>query len=255
MVTLQDGKNELVLSPDLHIVTQKGVESFLVLRITEAIKTTLRVDVAKDSRLTLFCLNQSAELELDEVYTLDQDAKLELAYGDFSIGKATRTVSVNLKGTGSEVTLNSAALVSKESIISYRFNHQNRHTVGQMNNFAVLSEGGSMTLKATGHILSTGANSETHQTTRVLNLKGSKKATVFPYLIIDNNDVQASHAESTGQMDDDHLYYLQSRGLSSDQAIRLLVKGYLSSVTDSIRDEELKALILEEIDQKVDAIC
>jgi hypothetical protein len=43
--------------------------------------------------------------------------------------------------------------------------------------------------------------------------------------------------------------------LSADQAIRLLVKGYLSSVTDSIQDEELKALILDEIDRKVEAIC
>ena len=255
MVTLQEGKNELVLSPDLQITTQKGVQSFLVLRINDALNTTLQVHVVKDSQLTLFCLNQSSELELNEVYTLASDAKLELAYGDFSVGKATRNVTVNLEGQGSEITLNSAALVSKESVISYRFNHKNRHTAGQMNNFAVLSEGGSMTLKAIGHIEANGANSETHQTTRVLNLKGSKKATVFPYLIIDNNDVQASHAESTGQMDDDHLYYLQSRGLSADQAIRLLVKGYLSSVTDSIQDEALKALILDEIDQKVDAIC
>jgi Fe-S cluster assembly scaffold protein SufB len=74
-------------------------------------------------------------------------------------------------------------------------------------------------------------------------------------LIIDNNEVQASHAESTGQMDDDHLYYLQSRGLSVDQAIRLMVKGYLSSVTDSINDEALKTLILEQIDQKVEELC
>lgn len=255
MVTLQEGKNELVLSPDLQITTQKGVQSFLVLRINDALSTTLQVHVAKDSQLTLFCLNQSPQLQLDEVYTLDHEAKLELAYGDFSVGKATRNVNVNLVGTGAEITLNSAALVSQESVISYRFNHKNRHTVGQMNNFAVLSEGGSMSLKAIGHIEANAGTSETHQTTRVLNLKGSKKATVFPYLIIDNNDVQASHAESTGQMDDDHLYYLQSRGLSADQAVRLLVKGYLSSVTDSIQDEALKALILEEIDRKVDAVC
>jgi Fe-S cluster assembly protein SufD len=255
MVTLQEGKNELVLTPDLRITTQKGVQSFLVLRIHEAMKTTLQVSVAHDSQLTLFCLNQSLDLDLDEVYTLENDAKLELAYGDFSIGKAVRSVTVNLEGTGSEITLNSAALVSQDSVISYRFNHRNRHTSGQMNNFAVLSAGGSMTLKAIGHIEANAGTSETHQTTRVLNLKGSKKATVFPYLIIDNNDVQASHAESTGQMDDDHLYYLQSRGLSADQAIRLLVKGYLSSVTDSIQDDDLKALILDEIDRKVDAIC
>lgn len=255
MVTLQEGKNELVLSPDLHIITPIGIQAFVVLRINDALKTTLKVTVSKDSQLTLFCLNQSTDLELDEMYTLESDAKLELAYGDFSVGRTNRSVMVNLVGTGSEITLNSAALVSQESIINYRFNHKNRHTAGQMNNFAVLSEGGSLTLKATGHIEATGANSETHQTTRVLNLKGSKKATVFPYLIIDNNDVQASHAESTGQLDDDHLYYLQSRGLSADQAIRLLVKGYLSSVTDSIQDEALKTLILDEIDRKVDAIC
>lgn len=254
-LSLKPGENRLTLDQDTLIQTLPNTAHALVVELQGSLSATLKVEVAEGSSLDMFCLNTAQSLTLNEHYTLQHEARLNLSYGDLTVGDTARTVQIDLAGEGSGVQLNSATLISRNTDLRYTFSHKAKHTQGDMKNFAVMVKDGNLSLYAIGHIESTAAFSETHQSTRVLNLEGSKKASVYPHLIIDNNEVQASHAESTGQMDDDHLYYLQSRGLSEPQAIRLMVKGYLSSVTDSIRDEALKALILEKIDQKVEEIC
>jgi len=254
-LSLKPGENRLSLDQDTLIQTLPHTAHALVVELQGNLNASLKVEVAEGSSLDMFCFNTAHALTLNEHYTLHHDARLNLSYGDLTIGDTTRNVQVDLNGEGSGVQLNSATLINRTTDLKYTFSHKAKHTQGDMKNFAVMVKDGNLSLYAIGHIEKTAAFSETHQSTRVLNLEGSKKASVYPHLIIDNNEVQASHAESTGQMDEDHLYYLQSRGLSEPQAIRLMVKGYLSSVTDSISDESLKALILEKIDQKVEEIC
>ncbi len=254
-VLLKQGPNRFSLTQDIELNTLENTKYSLILDLQDEIKASLNVNLAYGSTLDMFCFNTSNQSTTQEIYTLSQDAVLNLSYGDLTQGETNRSVVVNLEGQGAQVQLNSATLISKNTELKYQFTHKAQHTSGDMKNYAVMIKDGSLSLHVIGHITVNGAYSETHQSTRVLNLEGSKKASVYPYLIIDNNEVQASHAESTGQMDDDHLYYLQSRGLSEAQAIRLMVKGYLSSVTENIAEPSLKDLILEQIDKKVEEIC
>jgi Fe-S cluster assembly protein SufD len=78
---------------------------------------------------------------------------------------------------------------------------------------------------------------------------------VHPRLYIDNNDVQAGHAQSIGQVDGEQLYYLQTRGLTHDEATKLIVYGYLYPVAEVIADETLRDLFLNEIREKVNQTC
>jgi Fe-S cluster assembly protein SufD len=78
---------------------------------------------------------------------------------------------------------------------------------------------------------------------------------VLPKLFIDNNDVQAGHAQSIGQVDAEQLYYLQTRGLNRDEATKLIVYGYLYPVAEVIADEKLRELFLDEIREKVNQTC
>lgn len=215
----------------------------------------VRVHLAQDSSLKLFYLNQASKIQLDESYILDRNARLVLSYADFNDAPLTRSSEVILNEEGSSVHLKSALLVESPKELSYKFTHVAPHTSGDMENFAVTMNEGSMNLRAIGHIQKTAGQSETHQSTRVLNYNSVQRAGVFPQLIIDNNDVKASHAQSSGQIDPDHLYYLQSRGLSSKEAIRLIIQGYLSSILETIDDEDVQNQLRATIDQKVDKVC
>ena len=74
---------------------------------------------------------------------------------------------------------------------------------------------------------------------------------MIPLLLIDENDVKASHALTIGQPDEDQLYYLQSRGLTTKQAVGLLSIGYFLPVIELIDNEEEKVQLRQEMESKV----
>lgn len=66
--------------------------------------------------------------------------------------------------------------------------------------------------------------------THLLILSDQAKGKAVPSLEILENDIQAGHAATVGKVSDAEMFYLQSRGLSKDQAKSLIVEGFLSSV-------------------------
>ncbi|MGH9045376.1 MAG: Fe-S cluster assembly protein SufD [Acidimicrobiales bacterium] len=68
------------------------------------------------------------------------------------------------------------------------------------------------------------------QTNHNLVLDTTAHADSVPNLDIQENDVRCSHASSIGPIDEDQRYYLESRGLSPEQAQRLIVLGFFDDV-------------------------
>lgn len=61
-----------------------------------------------------------------------------------------------------------------------------------------------------------------------------------PILEIEADDVAASHGATTGRINEDHVYYLQSRGLSVKEARELIVSGFFESLLSEIVDDEVR---------------
>ena len=253
------GFHELTLdlnsATEFKLQSKKNVSADVLVHLVGKGSASLEVTLEKDSMLNLFYLNTADEAQLNESYILNKDSRLDLAYGDFNDGTCDRNTDVYLVENGSSVYLKSASLVKSERRLVYRFNHQAQYTYGDMQNFVVTLDKGKLSLHVIGKIEKNAANSETHQTSRVLNFNATERASVFPQLFIDNNEVKASHAESSGQVDPDQLYYLQSRGLSPEESISLIVKGYLSSILENIKNDEIKERLMESIERKVDEVC
>jgi Fe-S cluster assembly protein SufD len=76
--------------------------------------------------------------------------------------------------------------------------------------------------------------SDAAQTMRNLVLSRHAHAEANPFLEILNSDVRAAHAAATGRVDDQHLFYLQSRGIPRDQARRLVVFGFFEEILEQV---------------------
>ncbi len=72
------------------------------------------------------------------------------------------------------------------------------------------------------------------QTNRNLVLTEGASAESIPNLEIEANDVKCSHASTVGPIDDDQLYYLESRGIPGDDAERLIVLGFFDDVFERL---------------------
>ncbi len=213
------------------------------------------VTIGESANITLLWWNRGEKLNITETYFVQADANLMLAYSDLKEGKLNRKSEVRLIGQNARAELRSASVVAQERNINYQMTHLHADTVSEMANYAVMADGGNLSMQVIGRIEKQAPRSQMHQSTRVLNLSVHQKATVHPKLYIDNNDVQAGHAQSIGQVDGEQLYYLQTRGLTRDEATKLIVYGYLYPVAEVIQDEKLRDLFLNEIREKVNQTC
>ena len=93
--------------------------------------------------------------------------------------------------------------------------------------------------------------SVTNQEGRIINLSDTCSGIVLPNLHIDENDVEASHSCSVGSVNVDHMYYLQTRGLTSLQARNILIRGYFNPLLENINNEEIKEELIKVLEQRI----
>ena len=89
---------------------------------------------------------------------------------------------------------------------------------------------------------------------RNLLLTEGARADSVPNLEIETGNVSgAGHASATGRFDDEQLFYLQSRGIDSDTARRLVVRGFFAEVLARISVDEVRDRVLSTIETKLSA--
>ena len=86
-----------------------------------------------------------------------------------------------------------------------------------------------------------------YQLSKALLLNENTEFDGKPELEIYADDVKCSHGATSGNLDEDAIFYLMSRGLSHQQSKELLIKGFLLDAVEKITDEEIKNLIKDMI--------
>lgn len=93
--------------------------------------------------------------------------------------------------------------------------------------------------------------SSAFQTNRNLTLSKGAWAESVPNLDIETNDVKCSHASTVGPIDEDQLFYLESRGIRPDVAERLVVLGFFDEVLDQLPVGGLAAGLRKKVADKL----
>jgi len=84
---------------------------------------------------------------------------------------------------------------------------------------------------------------DSRQTSRSLMLSNNAVVNAKPQLEIFADDVKCTHGATVGQLDADSLYYLRSRGISVDEAQRMITLGFAQQVTDEFNIESLRPIV------------
>lgn len=93
---------------------------------------------------------------------------------------------------------------------------------------------------------------DTYELNRNLILSDGARADSVPNLEIETGEIAgAGHASSTGRFDDEQLFYLMSRGVSEEQARRLVVRGFFADIIAKIGVPEVVGTLMEAIEQEL----
>jgi Fe-S cluster assembly protein SufD len=92
---------------------------------------------------------------------------------------------------------------------------------------------------------------DAYQTNRNLVLNDGARADTIPFLEIATAEVKCSHAGAVGRVDDEHLFYLRSRGVPEAAAKRLIVMGFLQEVLEQVSLAELRSELEDAVREKL----
>ncbi len=94
---------------------------------------------------------------------------------------------------------------------------------------------------------------ETHTYLQTHSMMLSPKAKVdaIPSLIVETDSVSASHGGTVGEIDEAMVFYMQTRGLSRQEAVRLVVEGYFEPIVVQLEDSSLEDLVRERVAEKL----
>ncbi|MGY3816345.1 Fe-S cluster assembly protein SufD [Gemella taiwanensis] len=161
--------------------------------------------------------------------------------------------TTNILGDGSEANLKIVTLGVKEQKTYFNSEvvNQGLSSKGDILQHGVLLDRSHIVFNGVGFIVKGATGSNAYQSSRMLTLSSEAKADANPMLLIDENDVMAGHGASLGRIDEEQLYYLQSRGLTRKESSRLLVHGFLSPVIAELTVDKIKELVTILIDEKI----
>lgn len=92
------------------------------------------------------------------------------------------------------------------------------------------------------------------QTNRNIKLSEEAWAESVPNLQIENNDVHCSHASAVGPIDEEQRFYLESRGVPTRVAERLIVAGFFAEVFDKLPATDLRPALDAAVAAKLSAV-
>jgi Fe-S cluster assembly protein SufD len=92
---------------------------------------------------------------------------------------------------------------------------------------------------------------DAYQTNRNLVLSAKARADSLPNLEIQADDVRCSHAATVGQLDQEEIFYLLSRGIPQGEAVRLVVFGFFAEVLDQLPLEGVRGELLRAVERKL----
>jgi Fe-S cluster assembly protein SufD len=92
---------------------------------------------------------------------------------------------------------------------------------------------------------------DAYQQNRNLVLSREARADTIPNLEIGANDVRCTHGATVSQVEEEHLFYLESRGIPRSEAQKLIVEGFFRPVIDRIPVEEIQGFLEGAIAAKV----
>jgi len=158
-------------------------------------------------------------------------------------------INVDLEGENAECSINCLSLSRRNQHIdnSIMVNHNFPHTHSSQLVKSVLFDNSSGVFNGRTIVKKDAQKIEAHQLNKNLLLSKTAKMNSIPQLEIYADDVKCSHGSTTGQLDDDALFYFQSRGIPKNDAFILLVSGFVSEVMQKIKFEPINNYINQKI--------
>lgn len=228
-------------------------ENIDLLLLDVANDKVIDIELEKDSNLSLAMLAKNNINNVEINAKVGRNSHISLYFADFSFGnnKVKVTVDLNEERASCDWHLSSLSAKEDDKEFSIFINHNHPLTFARSDNYGVCKDKARLVFSGTSSIYKGNKKSETYQNAKIMVFDEDSIAVAKPILKIDENDLLASHSAVVGKINDEHLFYLTSRGLNEAQAKELITFGYLKPIIIGFNDDNIKNEIENLIEGKM----
>lgn len=184
----------------------------------------------------------------------DQNATVKAGVIAFGSDYSRLRCDTNLDGRGANGELYAGYLGTGSQLLDFRTfqDHRAPDTTSNLLFKGALADKSASVYTGLIKIRPEGRGSLAFQTNHNLKLSPDTFAESVPNLEIENNEVQCSHASTVGPVDPEQRFYLESRGVPTERAERLIVRGIFDEVFRALELGGLEAFARDALDRQLD---
>lgn len=165
-------------------------------------------------------------LKIKNIYNIDNGSlRIDKFYNNKQVDEE---IDFNLMQDGDRIDYNFATISLGEENYIINVNHNNKNTISNIDNRSVALKNSKINYTINSRVLKDCVKSMLDQNTRIITLDECE-AKISPNMFIDLDDVIAKHGSVIGTFKEDQVFYLMSKGISYNDTVKLLIKGYLLS--------------------------
>ena len=165
-------------------------------------------------------------------------------------GKCSRNeVYAYLDGEHCESNFDGMYMLGKDQLVDNHLRVEHNEAIGNSREFykGVLDENAKSVFTGRIYVKEDAQQTDAKQTNQNIILTDDAQATARPQLEIYADDVKCTHGATTGEIDDEAMLYLQTRGIPADAARTLLIYAFLNESLDELQDDSFQAVLVEEL--------
>jgi len=207
-----------------------------------------KINIGKNSVLKNYSLDINPTSNIKYSFkdiNLNKNSHLE--YFVFSKGSkfAKHDINCSLNNNYGSVTLNGIIDLDnkKHHEIKTVINHNEENCKSYQLIKSVLNDNSKGVYQGKIYVNSVAQKTDGYQLSRALLLNDDVEFNAKPELEIYADDVKCSHGSTSGNIDENSIFYLMSRGLSHAQSKKLLTNGFLNEAVEKITNESVKSLV------------
>lgn len=184
------------------------------------------------------------------------DAVLQWTVGGLGSRLAKVNQEVALTGAGARAQVNGVLFTTARQHLAYftRQDHQAPNTRSDLLYKGGLKDRSRIVWKGMIRVEKDAQKTDAYQKNDNLILSDDARADSIPGLEIEANDVRCTHGATAGRVDEDMIFYAQSRGVARETAIRLIVEGFFANVYDRISLEPVRETLRQAVADKLELL-
>jgi Fe-S cluster assembly protein SufD len=247
----------------LLVVAEQGAQVAIVeeLGSDDLGKTALSVGAAEifaeESATVIYTQVQRygrgvAHLSTDRLIA-GRDAKITTLYAAFGGDLGRTDVQCRMQAPGSHVDMLGLYIADGTQHFDHQTlqDHLAPHASSNLLFKGALNDTGRSVFRGLIRVHPKAQRTDAYQTNRNLILSDGARADSLPNLEIQADDVRCSHAATVGQLDEEEVFYLLSRGIPKAEAVRLVVFGFFGEVLEQLPLEGVRAELLRVVERKL----